>query len=155
MNAIELLTKDHEEAMMLIERLESADDQAGTDPTQTETFNKLKSALTLHTSAEEQIFYPALEKFEETRDLVQEAYREHQEVDRLLNEISALAPNQEEFQDKLSELKDSIEHHVDEEENDLFPQAEDLCGQSELEEMGRQIQEMKKGRTATATMKRK
>src|ERR1051326_458076 len=143
MNAIKLLTEDHKEAMSLIEQLENADNQTGTNPIQTEVFNKLKTALTIHTNIEEQVFYPAMEKFEETRDMIREAYREHQEVDRLLNEMSALSPHQEEFQDKLSELKDSIEHHVDEEENDLFPQAEELCGQSRLEEMGRQMEQIK------------
>ncbi len=156
MNAIELLKEDHQMARSLITELETADDQAGTDPTQTETFNKLQQALKLHTRMEEELFYPALEGFAETKDLVGEAYQEHDQVDQLLAQLSALAPNEEDFQDTLTELRADIEHHVEEEENEMFPQAEELLGQSRLEEMGRQMQAMKDNtQQVAATMRRR
>jgi len=163
MTAIDLLMNDHKEAMGMIEQLENSDmeqlETAAKDTTavrsKEDLFNKLKNALTLHTQLEERVFYPALESFDETHDLVQESYQEHQDVDDLLNEMAGLSPTDEEWMDMLTELKDSLEHHVDEEEHEMFPKAEKLLGQNKLQDMGRQMQEMKGGRTATATMKRK
>ncbi len=156
MNATELLKEDHQEVMRMIAELESADDEAGTDPLDTEIFNRLNESLKMHTRMEEEIFYPAMEQFNDTRQMVQEAYKEHDQVDQFLARLATLAPNQEQFQDTLSELRDAIEHHVDEEEGELFPKAEELLDQKKLNEMGRRMQEMKSSsKTAAATMKRK
>src|SRR5438552_1612877 len=113
MTAIDMLMKDHREAMDLIEQLEHSDreqlETAAKDTTvvssKVDLFNKLKNALTVHTQLEERVFYPALENFDETRELIQESYREHQEVDDLLNEMAGLSPTDEEWMDALSELK--------------------------------------------------
>lgn len=148
MNAIELLMQDHKEASGMMDQLEMADkgDRAAKD-----TFLQLKEALTLHTQMEEQIFYPALKNFEETRDMIPESFEEHQEVKDMLEEMSGINPGNDEFMDKLTELRDAIEHHVEEEENEMFPNAEKLLGQTRLQEMGRQMQQMKLGKTSTAT----
>ena len=147
MIATEILKQDHREAMGLIERLESINEGSGAGGSKEELFGKLKNALKLHTKLEEQIFYPALENFDETRDLIKESYKEHREVDQLLAEMN---PTAGDFADKLSELRGDIEHHVKEEEGEMFPKAEQLLGQSRLREMGRQMDEMKRGQSATA-----
>jgi len=152
MNAIELLKNDHQEASSLMEQIELADKG---DRSAKELFTQLKQALTLHTQVEEQVFYPALKSFEETKDMVPEALEEHQEVDELLAEMAALSPGNDEFMDKFTELRDAVEHHVEEEENEMFPKAEKALGESRLQEMGRQMQQMKEGKSATATNKRK
>ena len=152
MNAIELLKNDHQEASSLMEQIELADKG---DRSAKELFTQLKQALTLHTQIEEQVFYPALKSFEETKDMVPEALEEHQEVDDLLAEMAALSPGNDEFMDKFTELRDAVEHHVEEEENEMFPKAEKVLGESRLQEMGRQMQQMKEGKSATATNKRK
>lgn len=152
MNAIELLKQDHQEAMGMMDQILTADKG---DRSAKQLFTELKAALTLHTQMEEQVFYPALEHHKETSDMIQEAYGEHQEVDELLAELSTLAPSNDEFMDKLTEMRDAIEHHVEEEENEMFPKAEQILGQTRLQEMGRQMQQMKQGKSATATTKRK
>jgi hemerythrin superfamily protein len=152
MNAIELLKSDHKEASGMMEQIELADKG---DRSAKELFNQLKQALTLHTQMEEQIFYPALRSFEETQDMVPEALEEHKEVDEILAEMSALSPGNDEFMDKFTELRDAVEHHVEEEENEMFPKAEQALGQTRLQEMGRQMQQMKEGKSATATNRRK
>lgn len=153
MNAIELLKQDHQEAASMMDELETAD--KGSMNITKNTFTQLKDALTLHTQIEEQIFYPALEEHEETKDMIGEAYTEHNEVKDMLAEMSTLSPGSDEFMDKLTELRDSIEHHVEEEENELFPKAEQVLGESRLQEMGRQMQQMKQGKSATAADRRK
>ncbi|MCA1605732.1 MAG: hypothetical protein LC775_09725 [Acidobacteria bacterium] len=68
-------------------------------------------------------------------------------MDELLTKMSGQS---EDWEDQLSELKGDIEHHVDEEESEMFPQAEELLGQRRLQETGRQMEEMKRGQSATA-----
>lgn len=128
MKITEMLKEDHREVESLIAQLEDGADQ--------ETFGKLKNALTMHTQIEESILYPALEDFDETGEQVEESYQEHDDVDQLLEDMTGIDPQSEEFQDLLVELKDSIEHHVQEEENQMFPNAENLLGTETLEEMG-------------------
>lgn len=135
MNITELLKADHREVEGLIAQLEGSADH--------ETFGKIKNALKMHTRIEEEILYPALEDFDETEALIDESYQEHDEVDDLLMEMGDTEPQSEEFQDFLAKLKDSIEHHVEEEENELFPNAETLLGTETLEEMGNKAEQMK------------
>lgn len=137
MNATELLKQDHREAENLLAVLEDA----GTATT--DIFEKLKNALLLHTQVEEEIFYPAMEEFDETGEMVEEAYDEHDEVDRLLDEMTGLNPAEDEFQALLAQLKDSINHHVQEEETEMFPQAEELLGEETLEALGNEIEQLK------------
>lgn len=142
MNITELLKSDHREVSALISQLQTAG-KASASGTNTEIFQKLKNSLTLHARIEEEIFYPALESFEETEDLIEQAYEEHEEVKQLLDEMSDLQPDDTEFQDLLSQLKYSIEDHVEEEENEVFPQAEELLGEETLSMMGDEMQQIK------------
>lgn len=154
MTAIDILTEDHKEVLDLIEQLERADDEAGTDPVDTEVFNRLREMLTLHTNLEEQIFYLALEEFDELAEEVAQAYAAHEQVDQLLGELFAISPAVPEFQETLAELKDILQDHIEQEEQELFTQAEELCGQSRLEEMGNQMQQIKQSPRTVAAMKK-
>lgn len=159
MNAIEMLIREHEEAANMFDELENSNEDQLTTADENTTivqaridlFRKLKNALTLHTRAEEQVFYPALENFDETRDLITEAYREHGEVDQLLEEISGLNPTNEQWLDKIAELRESVEHHVSEEEDELFPQVEELFDEEQLQQLGAQMEAVKGGRAAART----
>ena len=156
MTAVELLKEDHQELINLIGELEAADDEAEASPRDTENFNRLNEVIKLHIRMEEEIFYPAMEELEETRELTREAFKEHQMVDHLLAQLSTMSPNVEEFQDTLAELRDAIERHIEEEEGELFPKAEELCGQKRLNEMGQQMVWMKNNsRVRAATSKRR
>jgi Hemerythrin HHE cation binding domain. len=152
MNIIDMLKQDHQEAAAMMDRIESAGEG---DPSVMTTFNQLKEALTLHTQVEEQIFYPALQNNDETEDQISEAFEEHQEVKDLLAEMSGSQLGNEEFMSQMSDLRNSVEHHVEEEENELFPKAQEILGDSRLQEMGQQMMQMKQGKSATATPKRK
>ena len=107
-------------------------------------------ALTVHTHLEEQIFYPALANFDETSEIVERSYEEHQEVNELLSDLTGLSPTAEEWIELIGELRENLEHHIEEEEGELFPQAEELLGEERLEELGRQMEEIKSGAAATA-----
>lgn len=135
MDITTLLKEDHREVEELIAQLEDGADK--------QTFLKLKSSLELHTQIEENIYYPALEGKDETDELVTDAYQEHDEVDELLEEMSGTDIESDEFQVLLKQLKDSIEHHVKEEENELFPKSEEVLGAEKLEKMGDEMENMK------------
>lgn len=146
MNAIELLKQDHQEALNVLDELEIADEELEeTESAQAlQTFTRLQSLLKLHTRLEEEIFYPALEQFNETRDLVRQSYRAHEQVDELLAQLGNLDPIDEAFQELLLELRDSLDQHIEEEEGEMFPQAEELCGATRLDELGQQMELLKR-----------
>src|SRR2546430_457076 len=149
MTVTELLEKDHEEMMEMIERLESTDiEQLETaDRNSTPIYSimdlvrKLHNAMTHHRLKEEQIFYPALANFSDTQGLIQQFYQEHQRVDQLLSELHNQAPINLAWKAKLGELRDSVKQHVEREVNELFVKAEELLGRDRLLQMALQMDE--------------
>jgi hemerythrin superfamily protein len=117
----DLLRQDHEKVMELFERYEALGDRAHAH--KSDLFEKIREALTAHAAIEEEIFYPEVASLgiEEARERVREAREEHAIVKQLLNEISALAPDEEEFDVKMGVLCENVEGHVEEEEKEVFP----------------------------------
>ncbi|MEW6209762.1 MAG: hemerythrin domain-containing protein [Acidobacteriota bacterium] len=150
MNAVEILRANHKEVLALIDVVEG---KSGAVLKSDDAFNKLKDVLKTGTAVKEQVFYPAMEGFNEVRPLIREAYSEHYTIDQLLNQLSALP--QGDAQGKLAELKANIRRHVERIENQVLPAAERLLSRSDLEELGRKMEQMKSGRTVTASGKKK
>ncbi len=154
MNALELLKTDHETVSELFEQIEDAE----TSSQKNRLFQQIKTALETHTQIEESIFYPALDQREELSDLTAEAYEEHKQVKTLLREIGKLTDGSDEFEAKLQLLKENVEHHVEEEENEMFPQVEESFSDSELEELGLEMEaakkEVKKSKKSTAASRK-
>ncbi len=159
MDAIELLKHQHRDALNMIARLR-AEDEMG-EGERLELFDRLKEALSLHTRMEEELFYPALEHFKETRELVAESYQEHQQVDRLLQKMAALGSSEGperrlknnepggDWQSLLDELAADVTHHVEEEENELFPKAQGLLTPDRIQEMGYEMRGIRTGQSKT------
>ena len=135
MDAFKLLQTDHRNVAALFDQLERATGRA-----KLEVFNQIKTELELHTHVEETIFYPALEKPEETHDLTLEAYEEHAAVKKLLSELSRARTADEEWEEQAEVLRENVEHHVEEEEEELFPKAESVLSDEELEDLGTRMQ---------------
>lgn len=135
MNIIDLLKEDHRQAVEYIDQLE--------EETNYQILVKLKNALALHTQIEEEIFYPALRKFEETAELITEAHQEHNDIEQILEELSTTEILSDDFQDLTFQLRESVNHHVGEEENQLFPFAENLLSSEDLDKMGLEMKKMK------------
>ncbi|MEH2227580.1 hemerythrin domain-containing protein [Nostoc sp.] len=108
-----------------------------------EQFNQIYIALILHARTEELVFYPALREYEETEQYVEEAEEEHEEISVILEEIKALKPTQPEFKEKMSELKETLEHHVEQEESEIFNAVRECMSARELTELGQEFQETK------------
>jgi hemerythrin-like domain-containing protein len=134
MDAFELLKADHKKVAELFDLLETASGKRKLD-----VFKRIKSELELHTHIEETIFYPALEKPEETHDLTLEAYEEHNVVKTLLAELSGAKSATDEWQAKAKVLRENVEHHVDEEENELFDKADDALSDEDIESLGERM----------------
>ena len=135
MDAFKLLQTDHKNVAALFNQLEQASGKA-----KLSVFNQIKTELELHTHIEETIFYPALEKPEETHDLTLEAYEEHDVVKKLLSELSRAKTADDEWDAQAKVLKENVEHHVEEEENELFPKAEEVLSDEDLEDLGTRMQ---------------
>jgi iron-sulfur cluster repair protein YtfE (RIC family) len=151
MLATDILKQDHREAENLMMQLEEASGKSNGEMYRP-IFEKLKMALQMHMMVEEEIFYPAVKRADDLEDQVVEAYDEHAEVKALLTQMSELDPTTNEFQTALSTMKAGIEHHVAEEEGEMFPTAEEEFGVAKMEELGRRIQEQKGGMSQKMTM---
>ena len=134
MDAFELLKTDHKKVAELFDLLETASGKRKLD-----VFKRIKGELEVHTHIEETVFYPALEKPEETHDLTLEAYEEHNVVKSLLAELSGARSATDEWQAKAKVLRENVEHHVDEEENELFDKADDALSDEEIEALGERM----------------
>src|SRR5690242_16959382 len=146
MDAFQLLKADHRKVAQLFEQLESADGRA-----KLQVFEQIRTELELHTLVEETIFYPALEKPKETHDLTLEAYEEHDVVKKLLRELSGTRTPNDEWEAQAKVLKENVEHHVEEEENELFPKAEDVLSEDDIENLGDRIAAEKQRRQGQAS----
>jgi iron-sulfur cluster repair protein YtfE (RIC family) len=93
--------------------------------TRKRSFNQIKGALEVHAAIEEEIFYPAVKKArsEEVKGEVRKAYEEHKQVKALLAAIAEISPYDESYSAKIKVLKEDVEHHVKEEEGEMFPDA--------------------------------
>jgi hemerythrin-like domain-containing protein len=134
MDAFNLLKADHRKVEKLFSQLESARGQA-----KMRVFEQIQTELELHTHIEETIFYPALEEPKQTHELTLEAYEEHDVVKKLLKELSRAKSPTEEWEAQAKVLQENVEHHVEEEENELFKKAQAALSEDELETLGEQM----------------
>ena len=148
MDAFELLKADHKKVSGLFDELEAATGKA-----KLTVFAQIKTELELHTHIEEKIFYPALEKPEETHDLTLEAYEEHKMVKTLLAELSGTRTADDEWQAKAKVLRENVEHHVDEEENELFDKADEALSDEQIEALGQRMEAEKVRKQGRAPQK--
>jgi len=139
---MKLLKDDHDEAKKMLERLDETTERAV--KTRQELFTKLKSELVVHEAIEEEIFYPALKEHAEAKDIVLEAYEEHNVVDMVMSEIEQTPLEDETWKAKFTVMKENLEHHIEEEEGEMFKQARDVFDKDTLEQLGERMQERKK-----------
>lgn len=127
-DAVELLTKQHREVEDLFEQFEKAGDNA--KDKKKKLADEICNALIMHTMIEEEIFYPATraagEESEETEDMVDEAIVEHASAKDLIAQIREMSPEDDLYDAKVKVLSEMIDHHVEEEEKEMFPKTRKL-----------------------------
>jgi len=136
MNAIELLKSQHREVEALFEKIEKARDDAKQD-----LFEQIADELAVHTAIEEKHFYPAT-KDARTEELLQEAVEEHLAAKRTIADLMEMSSDEPQFDAKVKVLKEQIEHHVEEEEQELFPKVRKVLAKEELEDLGVVMEDM-------------
>jgi len=133
-DAITLLKTDHDKVKRLLTELESTTERGV--KTRSELFATIKGELTVHEIIEEEIFYPELKAHPRAKDIVLEAFEEHHVVDLLMGELEALDVSDENWGAKALVMKENIEHHIEEEEGEMFRQARRVFDAQELEDLG-------------------
>jgi hemerythrin-like domain-containing protein len=141
MDALSLLREDHQKVKKILQELDSTTTRGV--KTREQLFTKLTSELTVHEKIEEEIFYPALKEQPKAKETVLEAYEEHHFVDEIKSQIQGTPFDAEEWGAKFSVMKENIEHHLQEEEGELFKHARELLGTTELQKLGERMQQMK------------
>jgi len=141
MDLYQLLKQDHQKVKRLFEQLSDTSDR--TVKSRERLFAQLKQELELHTEVEEQHFYPALRDEEETKDMVEEALEEHDEVNEMLEELDGADKDEEGWSEQLAELQENVEHHVEEEETQLFPAAQKVLKKDKADEIAAAIEKDK------------
>jgi hemerythrin superfamily protein len=141
MDAIALLEADHQKVKGLLSELESTTERGV--KTRSELFATIKGELTLHEIVEEEIFYPELKAHPKAQDIVLEGYEEHHVVDLLMGELEALDVSDETWGAKALVMKENIEHHIEEEEGEMFSKARQIFDNSELDDLGQRMEARK------------
>ncbi|HSW51129.1 MAG TPA: hemerythrin domain-containing protein [Bryobacteraceae bacterium] len=141
MNVLEMLRFDHQSVDKIFHSimLTSSSDKAKRE----ELFGALKEALIKHAHAEEKVFYPPLREKQQAHDIIEEGIHEHHSVEDQLQKMSSIPADSDDWLDAVQHLKDSVQHHVQEEENEIFPKAEQLLGSQRLDQMGDEVEQAK------------
>ena len=151
MDAIALLTRDHQEVDRLFKQFEKLTDRA--QKSKQKLVVKMIRALAIHAAIEEMLFYPAVRTAalkastragEKAADDVLEALEEHHIVKWTLAELEKMKPEDERYQAKVTVLMEMVRHHVEEEQDELFPKVRKLLGAELLEELGTRMEKAKK-----------
>lgn len=108
-----------------------------------EALFKIKAEIDSHMAGEEKLYYPLLEEKEESRDVARKAYIEHNEARALMYELEGMDENSEDWTTRLSELREAIVHHVEDEEGKVFEVSRNILGQQKAEELAKNYLEFK------------
>jgi iron-sulfur cluster repair protein YtfE (RIC family) len=141
MDATELLKKDHDAVKQLFAEFESAESEQD----RLDVYDDIREQLLIHARIEEEIFYPAVRETNSGKSAtqVEEALKEHQQVKAMLDKLDDMAAEVDaDFAETIKTLAKSVEHHVQEEENDIFVSARKL-GDEHLSELGDRLQQRK------------
>ena len=139
-DALRLLQSDHERVRALFEDFDALSESA-LDEQQT-LASEILDALTVHAFIEEQVLYPAVRKANETlKDEVLESLEEHHAMKVMIAEINEMSPEDERFRAKVTVLKEEVLHHVEEEEQEMFPRVRKAMNEVELTALRDELEE--------------
>ena len=141
MNGLDLLKADHRRVEKVLEDMDSTSEDDVERRQQ--LFREFTNEMQVHEIIEEEILYPDLKDHPNAREVVLEGYEEHHVVDTILNELNEVPFDDETWGAKFSVMKENIEHHIEEEEEEMFEQADDIFDDRELEDLGARMAQRK------------
>jgi len=146
MDIFSVLHQDHENVSTIFKKFEAFKGKQGSAQTCEYLFKELDTELSLHAQVEEDIVYPVFEEKQETSEIIEESLEEHKEIESLLSDLREMPPDDEsleEWMSQLDDLQEKVEHHVQEEEGQLFPKAKKIISKAEAELLGEKVQTAK------------
>jgi hemerythrin-like domain-containing protein len=149
MDAIQLLKQEHETAKKMFAQIrEARGEHRG------QLWTKLKPELKVHETMEETALYRPIAQEasadEQLKDWQEHHHEEVAELESLIQEISESDPTDEEWMEKIEELEETLEHHIEEEEGDIWPRIQEVWDRSKLEQAGQQMEGIKRQHTGRA-----
>lgn len=142
MNIFEVLKQDHEKVRYLFDKIEKGGKKERSSLQK--LFTQIEEELQVHMEGEERFLYPALEQHDESRGKALEGYEEHQVAKTLIGTFSSLAVDDERWEAKLKVLNEVVEHHMQEEEREMFKMARALLKKDQVEQITAQLQQHKR-----------
>ena len=143
MDALELLTADHNRVRGLFSQFKDAE-EADKTAEQSELAGKIVEELEIHTTIEEEIFYPSVHDLSsEIGEVVDEGLEEHHVAKTLIGELPSLEAGSDQWVAKMKVLIESVEHHAEEEENEMFPKVRSATDASKREALGEKLEARK------------
>ncbi len=143
MDMLEMIKKDHQEMKKMFEKFEKLKKNLESNQAALQdVFKEIRDELTVHMEGEEKLLYPPLKEQEKTRSTIMEAIEEHHVARLLMREIESVQMG-EKWVAKVSVFKENIQHHNDEEEEELFEPARRLLGPEALKEMGQKFRKLR------------
>lgn len=138
LKATDFLKKQHKVVMKLFKEVENSEDPRA----RRRLMADIAAHLKVHTTIEEEIFYPAVSEIgtDKAEEMILEAVEEHHVVDLVLAELPTVDPAADTFEAKMTVLRELIEHHVEEEQDELFPMAEKKLGRERIDELGEELE---------------
>ena len=141
MDALTLLRDDHDGLKTLLKKGDETTERA--IKTRMSLLQEIGTQLMAHEKIEEDIFYPALKKHPKAKDIVLEGYQEHHVMDLIMGELKHTEVTDEKWGAKFSVMKENVEHHIEEEEGEMFRQARRVFDRQELDDLGKRMAERK------------
>lgn len=141
-DAITLLTADHDKVKKLFKDFDKLKKDSGTDKQKEKLVGEICSELTLHMQVEEEILYPEVRDPVDDDDMMDEAKVEHATVKELIGQLESMDADDELYDAKVLVLNEYVEHHVKEEQDEMFPRIKKA--KVDTAEMGEQIMRRKK-----------
>jgi hemerythrin superfamily protein len=140
LNALDLIKHDHDELKKMFKQALDSDDAAE----RAELMQRIRAELIAHERMEEDIFYPALRgASDKAKDIVLEGYEEHHVIDLILDEMFEVPEDSDQWQAKLKVLHENLEHHIEEEEGEMFKRARKALSSDALDELGQKMRQAK------------
>lgn len=146
MNGLDLLKEDHRRVEKLLEQIGGTSEADVTK--RQDLYRQLADDMQAHEIIEEEILYPALKDHPKAREVVLEGYEEHHVIDLILDEMFEVPEDTEQWHAKLKVLHENLEHHIEEEEEEMFARARKAMSAETLDELGRKMAQSKAAATA-------
>ena len=142
MDPFDLLEDDHKKVKKLLGELDDTTEKAL--KTRQELFARIKQEMLVHEALEEEILYPTLKEHDKTKEVSLEGYEEHHVVNEIMAELEEVPVDDDRWAAKFAVMKENVEHHIEEEEDEMFVKARQVLDKAQIDELGDKMERRKK-----------